>query len=83
MILIIKANVLQHKVEPTKEMLEEALPIVRELKSTTLIKFVETCLYSAEEDYNRRMSSIASARFSKISASITPENFDFNEAGTL
>lgn len=64
---MIKANTLQHKVESTKEALEEALPIAKQLKSPSLAKFIDVCMLSTEDEYNRKISSIASQRASKAS----------------
>ncbi|KAH8298447.1 hypothetical protein KR044_003475 [Drosophila immigrans] len=66
-IQIIKANVAQHKIERTKEALDEAVPIAAQLRSKSLIKFIETCILNNEDDYHRKQSSLASQRSSKAS----------------
>ncbi|XP_034479267.1 uncharacterized protein LOC117785397 [Drosophila innubila] len=71
LIQIIKANVTQHKVERTKEALDEALPLAKQLRSVKLIKFIETCIFNTEDDYNRKLSSIASQRSSRASVTTT------------
>ncbi|XP_030567638.1 uncharacterized protein LOC115767473 [Drosophila novamexicana] len=75
-IQIIKANTMQHKVERTKEALEEAVPIVKQLDSPNLIKFINTCLSSAEDEYSRKISSIASQRASKASTTYSAQGVD-------
>lgn len=67
---------MQHKVERTKEALEEAVPIVKQLDSPNLIKFINTCLSSAEDEYTRKISSIASQRASKASTTYSAQGVD-------
>ncbi|XP_034478936.1 uncharacterized protein LOC117785141 [Drosophila innubila] len=67
LLLIIKANVLQHKVEASKESVEEAYPIARQLKFRPLNKFMELCLQCVEDDLRKKGESIASQRTSKAS----------------
>ncbi|XP_060657980.1 uncharacterized protein LOC132792574 [Drosophila nasuta] len=64
---IIKANVLQHKVEASKESIEEALPIAKQLNYPPLMKFLETCFFYVEDDLQKKVDSIASQRASKAS----------------
>ncbi|XP_032597025.2 uncharacterized protein LOC6568883 isoform X2 [Drosophila grimshawi] len=71
---ILKANTLQHKVERTKEALEEAAPIARQLKSPTLARFIDVCLSCTDDEVNRKASSIASQRSSKVSVTTTSGN---------
>ncbi|KAH8418331.1 hypothetical protein KR222_000109 [Zaprionus bogoriensis] len=64
---IIKANVMQHKLERTKEALEDALAVVVQLKSPPLRKFIKMCIINNDMEYSRKQSSLASQRSSKIS----------------
>ncbi|KAH8355299.1 hypothetical protein KR093_010718 [Drosophila rubida] len=80
LIQIIKSNVAQHKLERTKEALEEAAPVVELLKSPTLTKFIEVCISCNEDEYSRKQSSIASQRSSKVSV-LTEINRGMSEDG--
>lgn len=51
---------MQHKLEKTKEGLEDALPSAQALNNARLIEFVETCLMYTERDMERKQSLIAS-----------------------
>ncbi|KAH8418332.1 hypothetical protein KR222_000108 [Zaprionus bogoriensis] len=66
---IIKANVLQHKIEAIKEALEETVPIVQQLNSPTLRKFVNACVSHVQDEIRRKFDSMAAMRNSKVSAS--------------
>ncbi|XP_017835998.1 uncharacterized protein LOC108595297 [Drosophila busckii] len=68
-ILIVKANTMQHKLERTKEALDEIKPMAMELKSANLIKFIEFCLVCNYEDMHRKSQSLSSSRASKASGS--------------
>lgn len=60
MLQIVKANIMQHKLEKTKEGLEDALPAAQALKNARLIEFVETCLNYTDKDMDKKQSMIAS-----------------------
>lgn len=64
---IIKTNVLQHKVEASKESVEEAYPIAKQLKFRPLKKFMDACLHFVEDDIRKKMDSLISQRNSKVS----------------
>ncbi|XP_068146398.1 uncharacterized protein [Drosophila tropicalis] len=49
LVQIIKTNASLHKLERTREALEEALPVARDLKSPELVMFIETCMFCNEE----------------------------------
>ncbi|XP_034477602.1 uncharacterized protein LOC117784096 [Drosophila innubila] len=65
-ILIVKANAMQHKLEQTGEALEMCLPIVQELRSPRLIKFVEMCIFCINDEVSKKLTLI-STRLSKSS----------------
>ncbi|XP_020803404.1 uncharacterized protein LOC110180108 [Drosophila serrata] len=63
---IVKANAILHKLEQTKEALEDALPIARLLNDTDLELFVETCiLCNTQEAISKRNTIMASRRGSR------------------
>lgn len=65
---IAKANILQHKLERTKEALDEALPIVDTLKHPKLIEFVEKVLIYNDHETIKKQSLISSIRSSMRSS---------------
>ncbi|XP_017868422.1 PREDICTED: uncharacterized protein LOC108617211 [Drosophila arizonae] len=67
MLLIIKANALQQKVEKTKEAADEAIPVAEQLKSPRLMKFIDACYNFAVDDFRRKAASLAVARASRAS----------------
>ncbi|EDW10428.2 uncharacterized protein LOC6580681 [Drosophila mojavensis] len=77
-IQMIKATTLQHKIERTKDLLEEALPIAKQLKSPQLIRFIDVCLLCTDDEYSRKMSSIASQRASKASTIFSGQEIDMD-----
>ncbi|XP_062132582.1 uncharacterized protein LOC133843170 [Drosophila sulfurigaster albostrigata] len=86
---ITKANVAQHKLERTRESLEEAAPVATLLRSQKLIKFIEACTSANDEEYHRKQNSIASQRSSKasvltdMSRSRSDAELDMNEPEVL
>ncbi|EDW48634.1 GM19817 [Drosophila sechellia] len=63
---IVKANAILHKLEQTKEALEDALPIAHFLKSSELILFIENCMAcNTEDSINKRATLMQSRRVSK------------------
>ncbi|XP_060657836.1 uncharacterized protein LOC132792457 [Drosophila nasuta] len=83
---ITKANVAQHKLERTRESLEEAVPVATLLRSQKLIKFIEVCTSVNDDEYHRKQNSIASQRSSKasvltdMSRSRSDADLDVNDA---
>ncbi|XP_062136015.1 uncharacterized protein LOC133845550 [Drosophila sulfurigaster albostrigata] len=64
--LIVKANTVQYKVERTKEALDMAVDILEHIDSPELNKFIDLCLHCNEEEYLLRLLAISS-RISKTS----------------
>lgn len=63
---IVKANAILHKLEQTKEALEDALPIAHFLKSSELILFIENCMAcNTEDSINKRATLMQARRVSK------------------
>ncbi|KAH8279302.1 uncharacterized protein [Drosophila bipectinata] len=61
-IQIVKANAVLHKLEQTKEALEEALPLARELDSPELVHFTEACMSCNNEDAITKRATLMQSR---------------------
>ncbi|KAH8270772.1 hypothetical protein KR018_001025 [Drosophila ironensis] len=61
-IQIVKANAVLHKLEQTKEALDEALPIAHELNSPELITFTEACMICNNEDSITKRATLMQSR---------------------
>ncbi|KAH8285203.1 hypothetical protein KR054_006150 [Drosophila jambulina] len=59
---IVKANAILHKLEQTKEALEDALPIARLLEDSDLEYFVETCIMCNMQDAITKRNTLAASR---------------------
>lgn len=57
---IIKANVLQHKIEMTKETFDEIYPVVEKLKSKNIHNFIDICSYCIDDEIRKKSQSLAS-----------------------
>ncbi|XP_034650880.1 uncharacterized protein LOC117890243 [Drosophila subobscura] len=65
---IVKANAVVHKLEQTKDALDDALPIAKALKSRDLVSFVELCMVcNQEESATKKATVVLSRRASKAS----------------
>ncbi|KAH8253294.1 hypothetical protein KR032_004615 [Drosophila birchii] len=59
---IVKANAVLHKLEQTKEALEDALPIARLLNDSDLELFIETCIVCNTQDAISKRNTIMASR---------------------
>ncbi|XP_039483594.1 uncharacterized protein LOC120446615 [Drosophila santomea] len=63
---IVKANAILHKLEQTKEALEDALPIATFLNAPELVLFIENCMAcNTEDSINKRATLMQARRVSK------------------
>ncbi|XP_017123140.1 uncharacterized protein LOC108143331 [Drosophila elegans] len=84
---IVKANAILHKLEQTREALDDALPIAEQLKSRELTFFIETCMMcNTEDSINKRATLMQARRESKAESVAThslvsaPDNEDTVQA---
>ncbi|KAH8301810.1 uncharacterized protein [Drosophila kikkawai] len=69
---IVKANAVLHKLEQTKEALEDALPIARLLVDSNLEFFIETCIMCNTQEAITKRATISASRRESRAESAAP-----------